>query len=181
MSRAPITIADLKIGNNVWKLAARVVDLWIVKDRNGQQHFEGVLQDSKCDKIHVVTRNRDFNLWKQRLREHQTVMVYNGDPLNNDLALKVCDNPLKLVFNGGTTVTVVDMPEIPAYQFCFKPIVDFLHGDFRVNRLYDVIGVLHEVGKTQVVGGGKKACLNLIISDEIGSEIDLTLWEAYAT
>ncbi|CAK8537800.1 unnamed protein product [Lathyrus sativus] len=108
-------------------------------------------------------------------------MVYNGDPLNNDLALKVCDNLLKLVFNGCTTVTMVDMPETPAYQFCFKPIVDFLHGDFQVNRLYDVIGVLHEVVKTQVVGGGKKACVNLIISDEIGSEIDLTLWEAYAT
>ncbi|CAK8562296.1 unnamed protein product [Lathyrus sativus] len=98
MSRAPIMIADLKLGNNVWKLAIRIVDLWTVTERNGQQHFECVIQDSKYDKIHVVTRNRDFDLWKQRLQEHMTYMVYNGDPLNNDIPLKICENLLKLFF-----------------------------------------------------------------------------------
>ncbi|CAK8535757.1 unnamed protein product [Lathyrus sativus] len=138
MSRAPIMIADLKLGNNVWKLAIHIVDLWTVTERNGQQHFECVIQDSKCDKIHVVTRNRDFDLWKQRLQEHMTYMVYNGDPLNNNIPLKICENPLKLFFNSGTTITMVDLPEIPPHQFHFKPVVDFLHEDFQVNRLYDI-------------------------------------------
>lgn len=47
MSRPPIAIADLRPNNNVWKLAIRAVDLWIVKERNGQQHLEAVVQDSK--------------------------------------------------------------------------------------------------------------------------------------
>ncbi|KAI5417453.1 hypothetical protein KIW84_042165 [Lathyrus oleraceus] len=47
MSRPPIMICDLRVDKNVWKLAIRVVDLWIVKEQNGQQHFEGVIQDSK--------------------------------------------------------------------------------------------------------------------------------------
>ncbi|CAK8538275.1 unnamed protein product [Lathyrus sativus] len=110
MSRAPIMIADLKLGNNVWKLSICVVDLWTVTERNGHQYFECVIQDSKCDKIHVVTRNRDFDLWKQRLQEHKTYMVYNADLLNNDLPLKIYENLLKLFFNSGTTVTMVDIP-----------------------------------------------------------------------
>ncbi|KAL5064249.1 hypothetical protein RYX36_025986 [Vicia faba] len=62
MSRPFIMIVDLKEGNNVWKIVIRVVDLWSVKERNGQQHFEGGIQDRKGDKIHVVTRNRDFDM-----------------------------------------------------------------------------------------------------------------------
>ncbi|CAL5197139.1 unnamed protein product [Lathyrus oleraceus] len=61
MSRPPIRICDLVVDKNVWKIAIRVVDLWIVKKRNGQQHFEGVIQDSKGE-IYVVTRNLDFEI-----------------------------------------------------------------------------------------------------------------------
>lgn len=63
-------------------------------------------------------------------------MVYNGDPLTNGVPLKICDNPLKLFFNGGTTVTMLEMSKIHAHKFDFKPLMDFLHGDFKVNRLY---------------------------------------------
>ncbi|CAL5198020.1 unnamed protein product [Lathyrus oleraceus] len=73
MSRPPIMICDLRVDKNVWKLAIRVVDLWIVKEQNGQQHFEGVIQDSKGDKILVVIRNRDFEMWKQTTR---TINLY---------------------------------------------------------------------------------------------------------
>ncbi|KAI5397556.1 hypothetical protein KIW84_063393 [Lathyrus oleraceus] len=156
MSRPPSMICDLNVSDNVWKISIHVVDLWIVKERNGQQHVECLIQDSKGDKIHVVTRNRDFEMWNQTLQEHQTYMVYNCDPTMNDLAFKICDNPLKVFFHGGTTITMLDMPEIPMHNFDFKPIVNFLHRDFHVNRLYDVIGVLHQVMKTQVTRGGRK-------------------------
>lgn len=63
-------------------------------------------------------------------------MVYNGDPLLIELTLKIHDNPLKLFLNGGTTITMVDMPKILEHKFNFKLIIDFLHGDFHVNRLY---------------------------------------------
>ncbi|XP_050883814.1 uncharacterized protein LOC127087020 [Lathyrus oleraceus] len=111
--------------------------------------------------------------------EHRTYMVYNGDHLTNELPLKIRDNPLKLFFNGGTTITMVDRSEILEHKFDFKPIVDFLHEDFQVNHLYDVIGVLHQVVKTQVAGRGRKACVNILLSDEIDYEIELTFWEAY--
>ncbi|KAL5064729.1 hypothetical protein RYX36_026466, partial [Vicia faba] len=42
-----------------------------------------------------------------------------------------------------------------------------------------VIGVFQQVFRTQVANAGKKSCVNLTLSDESGTENDLTLWEAY--
>ncbi|KAL5065747.1 hypothetical protein RYX36_027484 [Vicia faba] len=55
MSRPPIMICDLKPKQNVWKIAIRVVDVWNVKEHNGKQHLEAIIQDAKTEQIHVVT------------------------------------------------------------------------------------------------------------------------------
>lgn len=47
MSIPPIMIFELEVDKNVWKIAIRMVNLWIVKEQNEQQHFESVIQDSK--------------------------------------------------------------------------------------------------------------------------------------
>ncbi|KAI5404743.1 hypothetical protein KIW84_051777 [Lathyrus oleraceus] len=70
MSRPSILIADLKLEQNIWELAIRIVNLWIVKERNRQQHVEAIIQDAKGDQIHIVTRNRELDLWKQIIEEH---------------------------------------------------------------------------------------------------------------
>lgn len=66
-------------------------------------------------------------------------MVYNGEPQINDLPLKVFDNEVKLSFNGTISITSTDMPDIPLHKFNFKQFGDFLHEDFQVDRLYDII------------------------------------------
>lgn len=43
----------------------------------------------------------------------------------NYAPLKVCPNILKLDFNGGTTITNVDIPDILPHQFKFKSIEHF--------------------------------------------------------
>ncbi|XP_058746517.1 uncharacterized protein LOC131619441 [Vicia villosa] len=179
MSRAPILIKDLVKGNQIWKMAIRVVDLWTVTEKNGYQHIEMVIQDGEGDKIHVTTRNRDFNDWVQQVKEHDTFFLYNGEPVDNDAPLKVCSNPLKLVFNGGTTMTSVAIPGIPTHKFCFHPIENFLKGNFKHDLLYDVIGVLQDVVKTQHGGGGRKSCVNVTLRDVEGNIIELVLWDDY--
>ncbi|KAL5079461.1 hypothetical protein RYX36_007882 [Vicia faba] len=47
MLRPPIMIYDLNPEQNVWKIAIRVVDVWNVKECNGQQHLEAIIQDAK--------------------------------------------------------------------------------------------------------------------------------------
>ncbi|XP_058767622.1 uncharacterized protein LOC131641334 [Vicia villosa] len=179
MSRAPIFIKNLLKGNQVWKMHIRVVDMWIVIEKNGSQHLEAVIQDAKGDKIHVTTWGKDFQDWVEVVTEHGTYYLYNGEPVENDGPFKVCFNPLKLIFNGGTTMTKVAIPEIPTHSYSFHPIENFLKGDFKHDHLYDVIGVLQDVLKTQTGGGGRKSCVNVTISDVNGNVIELVLWEDY--
>ncbi|XP_058723407.1 uncharacterized protein LOC131595139 [Vicia villosa] len=117
MSRPAQLITDMTPSLNVWKIAVRVIDLWIVKERNGNQHLEAILQDIKGNQIHLITRNRELDAWKDTLLEHQALMVYNGEPLINDLPLKVCDNNYKLFFNATTIITSIDMPKVPLHTF----------------------------------------------------------------
>ncbi|XP_058729139.1 uncharacterized protein LOC131601362 [Vicia villosa] len=179
MSRAPIFIKYLLKGNQVWKMHVGVVDMWVVIEKNGSQHLEAVIQDAKGDRIHVVTRGKDFQDWVEVVKEHETYYLYNGEPVENDGPFKVCSNPLKLIFNGGTTMTKVAIPEIPTHSYSFHPIEDFLKGDFKHDHLYDVIGILQDVLKTQTGGGGRKSCVNVTIRDVEGSVIELVLWGNY--
>ncbi|XP_058780631.1 uncharacterized protein LOC131654577 [Vicia villosa] len=218
MSRAPILINDLVKGNQVWKMMIRVVDLWVVNEKNGHQHLEMVIQDG--DNIHVTTWNRDFKDWFEQVKEHETFILYNGEPVDNEGPLKVCSHPLKLIFNGGTTMTKVALPDIPAYKYIFHPIDNFLKGSYKHDMLYgeislcdfctlvtylflllqshhiheicqilifalfaaynsDVIGVLQDVVKTQMGGGGRKSCVNITLRDVEGNVIEVALWDGY--
>ncbi|XP_058749322.1 replication protein A 70 kDa DNA-binding subunit A-like [Vicia villosa] len=179
MSRAPILIKDLVKGNQVWKMQIRVVDLWVVKEKSGHKHLELVIQDVKGDQIHVTTRSRDFKDWHDQVKEHETYTLYNGEPVVNDGALKVCSNPLKIVFNGGTAITNVPFPDIPHHKYNFQPIENFLKGSFKADLLYDVIGVLHEVIRTQRGGDGRKSCVNITLRDVEGNVIEVVLWDDY--
>ncbi|XP_058767403.1 uncharacterized protein LOC131641098 [Vicia villosa] len=199
MSRAPILINDLVKGNQVWKMLIRVVDLWVVTEKNGHQHLEMVIQDVKADKIHVTSWNRDFTNWVEQLKEHETYIMYNGEPVDNEGPLKVCSHPLKIVLNGGTTMMKAVLPDIPTHKFIFHPIEDFLKGNYKHDILYahismnsnvcnlallasnilDVIGVLQDVVKTQMGGGNRKSCVNITLRDVEGNVIEVALWESY--
>lgn len=48
----------------------------------------------------------------ENVTEHHTYRVYNGESFDNDFSFKVCENKLKLLFNGGTTVSKADFLDI---------------------------------------------------------------------
>lgn len=58
----------------------------------------------------LLPSHREIQHWKLKLEEHQTYFVYINDPLDNDLLLKVCQNPFKIQFNGDTTVIKIYLP-----------------------------------------------------------------------
>lgn len=45
MSRPPILVSELKLKSeqNTWKIFICDIDLWIVKEHNGQQHLEAII------------------------------------------------------------------------------------------------------------------------------------------
>ncbi|WJX45749.1 hypothetical protein P8452_32608 [Trifolium repens] len=53
-------------------------------------------------------------------------------------------------------------------------------GPFKVVFGSEIIGVLHEVVKTQPLAAGKKPCTNLVLSNESGDLVDVTLWESFS-
>ncbi|KAL5077195.1 hypothetical protein RYX36_016179 [Vicia faba] len=79
----------------------------------------------QAEQIHVVTRSRDLDVWKNKLQENQTYMVYNCETMLYDMPVKVCDNKYKLFFNRSTTITVVDIPDIPQHKFNFKSFTHY--------------------------------------------------------
>ncbi|KAL5055863.1 hypothetical protein RYX36_036545, partial [Vicia faba] len=51
---------------------------------------------------------------------------------------------------------------------------------FNWTIFYNVIGVLQEVVKTQMRGGGKKSCVNITLRDTEGNVIEVPLWDDFA-
>ncbi|XP_050919957.1 uncharacterized protein LOC127137541 [Lathyrus oleraceus] len=45
------------------------------------------------------------------------------------------------------------------------------------NGLQHVEAIIHDA---EIGGSGKKACINVTLSDDCGAELDVTLWESYA-
>ncbi|XP_058782451.1 uncharacterized protein LOC131656911 [Vicia villosa] len=76
-------------------------------------------------------------------------------------------------------MTKAALPDIPTHKYIFHPIEDFLKGNYKHDILYDVIGVLQDVVKTQSGGGGRKSCVNITLRDVEGNVIEVALWEAY--
>ncbi|KAL5057906.1 hypothetical protein RYX36_029510, partial [Vicia faba] len=107
----------LETGTKHVEIVIRVVDVWNVKERKGQQHLEAIIQDAKAEQIHVVTRSRDLELWNRTLQENQTYMVYNGEASVSDMPMKVYENNYKLFFNCVTTITAIDIPNSPQHIF----------------------------------------------------------------
>ncbi|XP_039683782.1 replication protein A 70 kDa DNA-binding subunit A-like [Medicago truncatula] len=181
MSREFGFIKDLKKDVNVCKVGFRVLDLWTVTASNGRQHLELIICDGKGDRAHAITRQADFQRLKSSIEENQTYVLHNCLMFDNDVLFKPVDYPFKLVFGAGTKVTRSDkLTDIPSHEFRFKSFKEIGEGVFKDDVLYEIIGVIHEIGKTTVIGDGKKPCTNIVLRDESGNLVDVTLWDKYS-
>ncbi|KAK2355809.1 hypothetical protein QL285_093188 [Trifolium repens] len=181
MSRAYDFIKDLNKDKDIWKIAVRVIDSWVVTGTNGFQHLEMVIVDAKGDRVHAITRYKEFEHWKSFIQDQKLYTLHNCQVYDNDVGFKTTHGPFKVVFGSGTKFEVApDSTDFPPHQFCFKNFKEVQTGNFKVNYLYEIIGVIHEVVKTQTLASGKKPCTNLILTDEGANMVDVTLWEAFS-
>jgi hypothetical protein len=54
MSRAYDFIKDLNKDKDIWKIAVRVIDSWVVTGTNGFQHLEMVIVDAKVCTLYFI-------------------------------------------------------------------------------------------------------------------------------
>ncbi|GAU35500.1 hypothetical protein TSUD_155310 [Trifolium subterraneum] len=182
MSRPFDFIKDLNKERDIWKIAVRVIDSWTVVGTNGHPHLEMVIADEKGDRVKAVTRFKEYEHWKSYIVDQKIYVLYNCHVYDNDSGFKVCDGPFKVVFGTGTRFQVDDgITNIPPHEFRFKSFKEVLGGKFKINVLYEIIGVIHEVVKNQNYANGKKPCTNLILANESGEMVDVALWEAFST
>ncbi|WJX80997.1 hypothetical protein P8452_63931 [Trifolium repens] len=182
MSRNFDFIKDLNKERAIWKIAVRVIDSWVVTGTNGFQHLEMVIADEKGDRVHAITRYKEFEHWKSFIQDRKVYVLYNCQVYDTEIGLKPCEGPFKVVFGSGTNIKPApEITNIPDQDFWFKNFKEANDGNFKINVLYEIIGVLHEVVKTQTLASGKKPCTNLILTDESGTLVDVTLWEAFST
>ncbi|RHN44434.1 hypothetical protein MtrunA17_Chr7g0219411 [Medicago truncatula] len=76
MSRDYNYIRDLNKDSDIWKIGFRLLESWTVVGSNGNQHVKLIIGDAKGDRIHVITRFRDFELWKSLIEESKTLNCY---------------------------------------------------------------------------------------------------------
>lgn len=181
MSREFDFIKDLTKDREIWKIAVRVVDSWTVIGTNGNPHLEMVIVDAKGDRVQAVTRYKEFEHWKSFIVDHKVYVLHNCHVYPNDTGFKICEGPFKVVFGSGTKLTTGDdITNLPPHEYRFKSFKETRDGKFKINVLYEIIGVLHEVVKTQPLAAGKKPCTNLVLAKESGDLVDVTLWESFS-
>ncbi|CAJ2636331.1 unnamed protein product [Trifolium pratense] len=151
MSREFDFIKDLTKDREIWKIVVRVVDTWTVIGTNGFPHIE------MGDRVQAITHHKEFEHWKEFVVYNNVYVLHNCHVYDNDAGFKTCKSPFKVVFSFGTKFMKDDsLTNIPPHHFRFKSFKEVHDGKFKINILYEIIGVLHEVVKTQIAASGKK-------------------------
>ncbi|KAK2423393.1 replication protein A 70 kDa DNA-binding subunit B [Trifolium repens] len=153
-------IKDITDRKDLFKIAVKVKDKWnVIKE--GKEHFEMVVVDSKGDDIFIVVPN-DLKMKFDKdtpIVEKQTYTMQNFHVSKNAEKFKASHHEFMLKFNGGTRVSDVNKHEIPD-TLKFKEFSEIIGGNIREDYLYDIIGALKD------------------LSDNV---LHCTLWEDYAT
>ncbi|KAK2361919.1 hypothetical protein QL285_087024 [Trifolium repens] len=179
MERPVQPIKQLHNRKELWKIAVKIKEKWnVVKD--GKQSFEMLVVDEKGDDILVMVPHELNETLDKQIIENNTYCFQNFQVLKNDDQFKLSENQFKLRFNGSTRISDVNIHQISDPIPKWKDFVEILSGKWREDVLYDVIGVLDEIGYTQPTKGSRKVQVNFKLRDLSDNRICCTLWEDYA-
>ncbi|KAK2416934.1 hypothetical protein QL285_039285 [Trifolium repens] len=167
MSREVDFIKDVDDGQELWKLAVRVEDLW--KSGVGKnEHIEFLILDKQGDNIQVLLPADLCPTWGPKLSEGSTYIMKNFKVQNNEFGVKFCDHPFMLVMvggEGGSKVVPTKLPDIPKYALKFKPFPDITSGKYKSDLLVDVIGAVYDVAAEKKSFGSKKFPTTVSLAD----------------
>ncbi|PNX88234.1 replication factor-A carboxy-terminal domain protein, partial [Trifolium pratense] len=164
MERQPSLLKDVHNGKELWKIAIKVKDKWNIV-RDGKQSFEIVVVDCKGDAIVVIVPHELNATLDPTIVEKNSYTFQNFQVLKNDDQFKLTDHKFKLRLTGGTRVSDVNRHDIPYPMPKFKDFVEIAAGKWREDLLYDIIGVVDDIGYTQAIQGTRKVQANFRLKD----------------
>ncbi|XP_058763554.1 uncharacterized protein LOC131637002 [Vicia villosa] len=179
MARPFEPVKNINDTKELWKLAVRIHHKWTVVNKN-KEHFELVVVDKDGCDIHVKVPHPFKQAYDSLLTVDNTYTISNFQVSLNDLIFKPSDHKFMLTFTGGTSVTDKNKHDIPAKPLIFTSFTDIMTGNWKKDVLIDVIGMVTEIGYTQLQQGGKKQQINLLLKDLSNNILNCTLWEGYA-
>ncbi|WJX46032.1 hypothetical protein P8452_32867 [Trifolium repens] len=179
MDRPVTLLKEIHNRKELWKIAVKIKDKWNVF-KDGKQSFEILVVDAKGDDILVIVPHELNANFDKQIIQNNNYCFQNFQVLKNDYQFKVSENQYKLRFNGSTLLFDVNVHQIPDPAKNFKDFVEIIEGKWRGDVLYDVIGVLDEIGYTQPTKSSRKVQVNFKLKDLSDNRISCTLWEDYA-
>ncbi|RHN44815.1 putative nucleic acid-binding protein [Medicago truncatula] len=154
MERPKEFIAAVTDKKDLWKLSVRVKDKWTaVKD--GKEHLELLIVDAKGHDIQLLIPTAYKSVYDKTLEVNSTYTLTNFQVLKNDVLFKVSDHKYKLIWTGGTTAVDVNLNDIPNTHIKYKPFAEIVFGKWRPDLLFNVIGVVQDMGYCQLNEGKK--------------------------
>ncbi|CAJ2664510.1 unnamed protein product [Trifolium pratense] len=181
MARKFECVKDINDGKDLWKISVKVKEKWS-NSKDGKQSIELLVFDDKGDDIsvfiphEVIQNNEQVN----DLSVNNTYTMQNFQVSKNDDLYKASHHVYKLRFNGGTIVKDVNVHKIGDPVINIKPFTEIANLDFHEDLLYDVIGLVDQVGYSQPTHGNRKVQVNLTLRDLGNTPIACTLWQNYA-
>ncbi|CAK8541151.1 unnamed protein product [Lathyrus sativus] len=172
-------VKDINDGKEFWKMALRIHHKWSLNSKN-KEHFEIIVVDKKRSDIHVKVSTMYKQSFDFVLAVNNTYTIANFQVMLNELLFKSSDHNYVLVFIGGTSVCNKNKHAIPPKNMKFTQFVDIIFGKWKRDVLIDVIGMVREIGYTQLQIGSKKQQINLVLKDLGNNTIHCTLWKVYA-
>ncbi|XP_058746052.1 uncharacterized protein LOC131618919 [Vicia villosa] len=194
MARPLEKISDINDEKELWKVAVKIHHKWSVISNN-KEHFEMVVYDSEwlCSNrfifgcMEVVKSGSDIHVivppvyrknFDSLFVVNDTYTIANFQVQLNDLLFKPSAHKYLLKFTGGTKVGDRNVHQIQEKNSASHIWFNLMH--VFPMTCTNVIGVVDEIGYTQVQVGSKKQQVNFVIRDLSNNTITVTLWEAYA-
>ncbi|XP_058749272.1 uncharacterized protein LOC131622262 [Vicia villosa] len=94
-----------------------------------------------------------------------TYTIANFHVSLNELLFKPSKHKYVLTFMGGTSVGDQNKHQIPPKSLNFTPFTDILTGKWKKDVFIDLIGMVTDIGYTQIHAGSKKQQINLVLKD----------------
>ncbi|XP_058753022.1 uncharacterized protein LOC131626208 [Vicia villosa] len=179
MARPFELVKNINDTKELWKVVVLIHHKWTVLNKN-KEHFELVVVDKDGCDIHVNVPHPFKQAYDSLLTVGNTYTISNFQVSLNDMLFKPSDHKFMLTFTGGTSVTDKNKHQIPAKPLKFTSFTDIMSENWKKDVLMDVIGMVTEIGYTQLQQGGKKQQINLSLKDLSGNVLNCTLWEGYA-
>ncbi|XP_058775346.1 uncharacterized protein LOC131649610 [Vicia villosa] len=173
MARPFELVKNINDTKELWKVAVLIHHKWTVLNKN-KEHFELVVVDKDGCDIHVNVPHPFKQAYDSLLTVGNTYTISNFQVSLNDMLFKPSDHKFMLTFTGGTSVTDKNKHQIPAKPLKFTYFTDIMSGNWKKDVLIDVIGMVTEIGYTQLQQGGKKQQINLSLKDLSKNRKDTT-------